>query len=999
MDSRIPLCWGARLRSNHQMRLARVGGIAGLLFLTATAGAVAPRSNLRSGAPQRVAADTLTAMPAAGLGTKALRTQPTVRFDQRSTFAWNRFAVAAPSWRAAWDPATGVPSRMWGPGVFAFGACASEAIAEHTARQWLAAHLDLFAPGAAVSDFELVSNHWDGDQRSVGFIQRFAGKRVIGGQISFRFKNDRLFVIGSEALPNVTVPASQGKPMKPAQLLAAATTKLRAELALSGAPVKRLGDEVILPLVGEDAVLGYRVAVPHEIDGKGEGRYLAYIDPANGDVLAVHQQNQFANGTVFYRTVDRYPGRGRTDRPAHHTNLTVGGSPQTSNANGGISWSPDVQQTVTTSVTGTFAAVTNKEESGALATAQLTISPSGTTTWDVSGSELEDAQLVAFVSTNTVKDYVRTFLDAEMPTLDDTMTINVNIANNCNAFYDGKAINFFIANEECENTARLEDVVFHEFGHHLHAVQIIEGVGAFDGAMSEGAADFLSSLITNDSGMGRGFFLSDAPLRELDPLGSEAVFPTDVGEIHQTGIIYGGAFFDLRKALFAELGEPVGRPILHKLFLATLRRSVSIQTSLIEALAADDNDGDLTNGTPHECAIRDAFGRHGLRTATGKILAPGVLEGKTLATVVRLDLEGLSERCTGDDIERVMFDWRPAFTALPDPGSVQMEQVSGTRYFAQLPLAVDGTTLFKSLIVFKDGSHLVLADNLADPFYQVYQGSTIPLYCIDFDQTNPFQDGWTTSTTDGSPSPWEYGEPPGTGASDPPAAFTGTKIIGQKLGGDYAPQQYSVMNLPPINTRQYSDVRLQFRRWLAVEDSEFDKARVTVNGQKAWINFTADKGQRSSLHHIDREWRFIDIGVSGYAFGHTLDIAFDLQSDQGLNLGGWAIDDLCVVANRNSICGDGIKNQFEQCDDGPDNADVPGACRTYCKLPTCGDSILDEGESCDEGLGGSPTCSASCDFIDSDDGGCCSSSSDGQGALVFGGFVGVMLLRRRKRRP
>lgn len=971
------------------MGLVRLGGIAGLLLLTATAGAVVPTSS-----PLRIAAETL-AMPSAGV--KALRTNRSVRFDSRSTQPWQRFVADAGAWKAAWDPATGVPSRLWGPGIPVFGANASPAIAETVARQWLAAHLDLLSPGAAVSDFELVSNHSDGDQRSLGFIQRAGGRRVIGGQISFRFKNDRLFMIGSEALPNVVVPVAKSKPMPKAALLSRATANLQQQLALPNAPVVRLSDEVILPLVGDDAVLGYRVAVPHEIDGKGDGRYLAYVDPNNGDVIAVHQQNRYASGTVLYNTVDRHPGRPRIARPAHNTQLIVGGAPQTTSGEGGISWSPDVNQTVTTTVTGDFATITNKATDGVLATADLAISPSGQALWDVSGSEFDDAQLVAFVSTNTVKDYVRTFLDPAMPTLDESMVVNVNIEQNCNAFYDGKAINFFIASEDCENTGRLEDVVYHEFGHHLHAVQVIEGVGAFDGAMSEGAADFLATLITNDSGMGRGFFLTNEPLRELDPAIGENVFPTDVGEIHLTGIIYGGAFFDLRKALFAELGETVARPILHKLFLATLRRSTGITTALFEALAADDDDGDIENGTPHECSIRDAFGRHGLRTATGKILAPGLLAGQTLSTVVRLDLEGMSARCSGDDIARINFDWRPSFTATPAPGSVEMTQVNDTRYFATLPLAVDGTTLFKALITFVDGSHLVLADNLADPFYQVYQGATVPLYCIDFDQTNPFSDGWTTQTADGSMSPWQYGEPPGTGASDPPAAFTGTKIIGQNLGGDYNAQQVSTMRLPPIDVRQYSDVRLQFRRWLAVEDSEFDKATVMVNGRQAWVNFTANQGQRSTIHHIDREWRFTDIGVSGYAFGHTLNIEFAMSTDQGLQLGGWAVDDLCVVANRNSICGDGVKQQFEQCDDGPDNADVPGACRTYCLAPTCGDSILDNGEACDEGFGGTATCSANCDIIEVEEAGCCSTNHGGAGAMALGSLVGLLMLRRRRR--
>ena len=83
------------------------------------------------------------------------------------------------------------------------------------------------------------------------------------------------------------------------------------------------------------------------------------------------------------------------------------------------------------------------------------------------------------------------------------MTANVNIPQNCNAFFDGKTINFFHSSMMCQNTGLLEDVIYHEFGHALHAFEIIEGVGSFDGAMSEGAADFLSASITGDPGMAK----------------------------------------------------------------------------------------------------------------------------------------------------------------------------------------------------------------------------------------------------------------------------------------------------------------------------------------------------------------------------------------------------------------------------------------------------------------------------------------------------------------
>jgi uncharacterized protein (TIGR03382 family) len=209
------------------------------------------------------------------------------------------------------------------------------------------------------------------------------------------------------------------------------------------------------------------------------------------------------------------------------------------------------------------------------------------------------------------------------------------------------------------------------------------------------------------------------------------------------------------------------------------------------------------------------------------------------------------------------------------------------------------------------------------------------------------------------------------------------------------------VQLPPIDVGQWSDVRLQFRRWLAVEDSYYDKARITANGEQAWINYSQDRGDASAIHHVDREWAFQDVRVSGYARGHTLQLGFELASDEGLHFGGWHLDDLCVVANVSSVCGDGVKTATEECDEGDANSNARGArCRTYCRLGGCGDEIVDGGEECDDGPAGSERCTPQCTRVDGDGGGCCSAGSSPVGAAgsaALGALVGMMLLRRRRR--
>ena len=475
------------------------------------------------------------------------------------------------------------------------------------------------------------------------------------------------------------------------------------------------------------------------------------------------------------------------------------------------------------------------------------------------------------------------------------------------------------------------------------------------------------------------------------------MWPFDIGEVHHTGQIYGGVFWDLRKDLITKFGEANGIALTNRLYVASLRRAINIPTSLIESLLEDDDDGNLINGTPHECEIRSAWGRHGIRTATGTIIAPGHLELNALSVGVHISVTGLSDRCSGDEVTGAHLDWVPPYSGIPAAGSVDATVAGDGTFFAQLPLAPQDSVFYKARIDFADGSTLTLADNMADRYYQLYQGPVVPLYCTDFETTDPFSEGWTAgtdATPDSTLSGWQWGTPVG-GATDPHAAFSGTKILAQVLDGDYAPKQRSWVKLPPIDVGQWSDVRLQYRRWLAAEDSHFDQAKIVANDKKAWINFTADMGDSSSTHHVDKEWRFHDVPLTSHFSGHTVTVGFEITSDEGLELGGWHVDDLCVVANPYSICGDGVKTPTEQCDNGASNADAPDVCRTDCRIPTCGDSIVDAVEECDDGETGSETCSDKCMPIDNG-GGCCSAGG-GSGSIALGGCVAMLLLRRRRK--
>lgn len=914
---------------------------------------------------------------------------------------WSQFVhTAGGSWQSAWDRATQTPIRVWGEGLPAPGSSASPAIAEAFARRVLADHLALWAPGTAPSDFRLVANDDDGDIRTLGFVQTYRGMDVIGGQMSFRFKRDRLVVIASEAIPGIAVDVPARRSRMPVLRM---RQQVSGELAALGLPasaqVAAVGaaEPMVLPIIGDTAVLGFRVVVPHQVEGGPAGRWRLYADVRTGETVGFESQSFYGSGKLLYNVVNRYPGNpagARLELPANRINVTVGGVAATTGLDGTITWAGEQPQSLVPSVSGLMVLAVNKQ--GALATTTLNITPNGNAVWDASATKADDAQVNVVAHVNQVKEYVRTFAPA-MPNLDAAITTNININMECNASFDGKDLNFYKDSSRCENTGLISDVVFHEYGHAMHFNSIIPGVGRMDGAFSEGLSDFLAVSITEDPGMGRGFFKSgdtnsNTALRDLDPAGKEPRWPEDTGEIHKTGIIFGAAMWDLRKALIASYGRAVAVPLTNRLYYSAVKRASDIPTTLVEILLADDTDGNLANGTPNECAILEHFGKHGLRAVSGISDSPGavIAAGPGARQEVTFTLLGRSPRCASEVVTKVEVKWSPGPTGVPVGGTTLATQgADADHWVASLPLPSFDAMKYSATMTFASSIKVLLPDNFADFSYQLYEGQTIPLVCANMDQNPLNTASWTSSPG------WAWGPAAATGTTDPHSAFTGTNIMAIGLGTDYAPDSTYTLTLPPIDVGNYSDVRLQYRRWLAVEDSHFDAATINANGKSVWMNSSENASDNSALHHIDREWRFSDVPLSGRFRGSQLALSFELTTDGGLEFGGWAIDDLCVVVNPKSICGDGVQSPTEECDDADANSNSPNKCRLDCKRATCGDGIIDRGEECDDEIG-TDHCAATCLLMD-DSGGCCDAGGNPAASLLVSLGVLALVARRRRR--
>jgi hypothetical protein len=794
-----------------------------------------------------------------------------------------RAATAPPpalvGWHLTRDADTGVVSELWGGTVAAPGAIADPARAEAAARAFVGAHLERLAPGSRASDLIVLSNTRDGALRSVGLAQRAGGLPVIGGAIGVTFAHDRLVAVTSTALPYVVVSASPAGVAGPTNPAAA-----RRWLAAAGhdAYLVGRGPRAILPLIRGPRDITYHLVDALELAATaGHERWTVYVAP-DGTPLARASLLAHATGTLAFDVPVRWPAA-RQAYPATACAVTVDGAAATTDATGALTWPTAVAASVAPTTSGPVVHV--HDATGATLSAALALAPGATTTWSLAATATADAQLTAFIHTGLAKDRARRINPAIAAWLDQPLDVSVNETGACNASSDQLGLYFDLGDAACENTGRIADVIYHEFGHSLHRASMLPGLGAFDVAMSEGLADFNAANLTGDPGFARGLTFDATPLRDLDPPGVERRWPRDINsDVHVTGLILGGALWDLRKRLIADLGQAAGVAAAERVFRGVLERAADIPGAYLAAQIADDDDGDLSNGTPHLCAIHHGFAPHGLapdypQTTIGSPTG----DGPTITVpVTEPDVPG----CQPVKVAAIAVDWQDG----PEGGHLPLPRTAGApaaAFTGTLPPLPDDTVVtYQVVVTYDDGTTERRPDNPADPRYQRYLGPVTTLWCDRFDAEPT---SWHSAGVLGPE--WQWATPTTTSADDPAAAFTGSHVYGTDVGpiDTYQNNQDSQATTPSVDVRGYHEVRLQYRRWLTVQDAAHDQATIEVDHAPRWTNATA-------ADHLDREWRLHDLDLSSTLPRDWLTVTWRLKSDAAFTHGGWTLDDVCLVA-------------------------------------------------------------------------------------------------------
>lgn len=467
-----------------------------------------------------------------------------------------------------------------------------------TAFAYISANQEIL--GVSTTDVKLNKNALliDKDVQFVKFDVMRNGIKIEDASLDFRFKQGQLVQV-----LNMTF-AEAAADSRPSQ---AGLDKVASGMLLADA-AEHLGQQyrVRTTSKGYELVLVERFAVKTSTDN-----FTVSVEAANAKIFEVRPSKFHLDGAASGQIHPRWYGQPLQAAPYGGLKLVHAGGSVTTNGNGEFTGAPDTAQPKLDGFEGTKVKVVLKSGTKVVRDGQrirdrwnVVYTKEDTTP---AKDDKNVAQSMVYFHTNSIINYAQSYIQS--PWFNTQLTANTNLAQTCNAHWDGTTINFYSGGGGCANTGLISDVVYHEWGHGLDH----NTGGIQDGGFSEGYGDIISLLKTRSNILGIGFRDDGGPVRDLEP---NKVYPADAGGgVHSEGLIIGSTFYDLFQALTEIHGEDEAINLLSKYafkMIFTAARYTEVYDAL---LIIDDNDANPANGTPNYCVLNKTFAAHGLATA------------------------------------------------------------------------------------------------------------------------------------------------------------------------------------------------------------------------------------------------------------------------------------------------------------------------------------------------------------------------------------------------
>ncbi|MFN8549753.1 MAG: hypothetical protein U0527_17735, partial [Candidatus Eisenbacteria bacterium] len=445
----------------------------------------------------------------------------------------------------------------------------------------------------------------------VHFTQTLDGVAILGSRVTFYWTNDgRLALFGADLFDTHNAPpaiwgAESLAPARAAADLPSEGEGFQSERALL--PLEDHGRTRLTSVVR----ICFRTTDP-------PGDWEAWIDATQGTLLYRHNRIADVSGVARGEVELTTAGGRRSIEPFADLGVTLSQNDRTladtTDGAGRFEFSEGASGRFVRRAELRGRAVWIRDLSQALRTPfdTLTVADDDTSAveWDEINSTF--SQRDAYFHATRARSLIRA-LDPStaLAALDQGLELRVDDGSgHCNAYWRGDYFVFAAAGSGCPATARIADVVYHEYAHAV--TQLCYAPFPTPSDLNEGLSDYFAASITDQPQIGIGFRGPGTYLREID---TDRVWPDDQnGDPHLQGLIVASALWDLR----AEVGAAVADSLAH---FARYGAAIDMHDYLLDLLVVDDRDGDLSNGSPHFAPITRAFLAHGLGDFSVRIRA------------------------------------------------------------------------------------------------------------------------------------------------------------------------------------------------------------------------------------------------------------------------------------------------------------------------------------------------------------------------------------------
>lgn len=540
-------------------------------------------------------------IPVAGTSQRphALSDRNSLNASEASSEAWMQWIESelGGATQVAWNVHTGLPARIYPKEIQLPGG--------EDLLGWSRTLATALLPGLGIDASELVvvERRTERGLEIIHWEQSIGGVRVDQSHMAIAARNNRVVLIALDLLPRTT-----GAPI-PWRLSETDAGQIAGRhLGAGEAPLAPTAMErLIYPEIGTDGRVHARptwqVSTLHHdrirnlrvivdaadgriLDAYDTNRYATLQGQVRGEIAPKRSDEPLVNLALPYASV-QFPGQGTaTAGRDGRFSLTV-------EAEGNYNYTSRLQGEFAR--TDAWLEIDAKREGSASTETPLDIN------WD--GSKTGNDERNGYYHATQQHDYVKA-VDPDYDGTDYQMRVRVGIGRFDNAFWDGRGINFGEGFRLFYNLADFSDVIVHEYTH--GSIDKQYGLIQPSTAMHEGISDYWACTVNDDPYLGDGLLRDGPYLRTID---NHKRFPEDLeGEGHVDGEIIGAALWDTRIAV----GPKITDALSH---YARYLKAKRMELYAMDILVTDDDDGDLSNGTPHGSQIFQAFGHHGLLPA------------------------------------------------------------------------------------------------------------------------------------------------------------------------------------------------------------------------------------------------------------------------------------------------------------------------------------------------------------------------------------------------